>query len=332
MAQDILRHIVQNGHINTTEDEVQFLSEMLAAAWYIKNVRINGIENPIGFLYEQLSCSWEVLETDSKKQVSASIEVSGSETFEEILYRKEGAGLKQGGEPLEMELRPRTTYYYRVAVTGDAGDSAVSQICRFETGKMDEPWQAEWVAPQKEDRFHPVLFRKFSLRGRVKRARLYVTGVGLFEASLNGEKLGQEFLAPYLDNYEERLQVLTFPVKQYLRQENTLEILLGKGWYMGVFGMRLQAENYGNRMAAAAELHLEYEDGSEEVIRTDGEWEYYGSDIVDSGIYDGEILDRTLWSGRENERKAVEVLGRPVQGMQKEISTAAESEPPTISG
>ncbi|MDE7331797.1 MAG: glycoside hydrolase family 78 protein [Lachnospiraceae bacterium] len=279
----------------------------------IQNVRINGIENPKGFLYKQLDCSWEVTETDSKKQVSASIEVSGSETFEDIIYKKEGAGLKQGGEPLEMELRPRTVYYYRVAVYGDAGDNAVSGICHFETGKMNEPWQAKWIGPEKRDSFHPVLGRRFTLRGQVKRARLYVTGVGLFEASLNGEKLGQEFLAPYLNNYEKHIQVLTFSVEKYLKQENTLEILLGKGWYMGVFGMELQAENYGDRMSAIAELHLEYTDGSEEVVGTDENWEYYGSDIEDSGIYSGEILNRQLWENRKNERKAVEVLGMPGQ-------------------
>lgn len=277
----------------------------------IRNLKINGIENPMGFLYQQLNCSWEVTETVSKKQKNALIEVSSSKTFEEILYRKEGAGLKQSGELLEIELRPRTTYYYRVAVTGDAGDCAVSKIHQFETGKMNEPWQAQWIGPAKEDDFHPVLSRKFTLHGEIKRARLYVTGVGLFEASINGEKLGQEFLAPYLNNYEKDIQVLTFPAEEYLKRENTLEILLGKGWYMGVFGMKLQPNNYGDRMAAIAELHLEYKDGSREVIGTDESWEYYGSDIEDSGIYDGEILNRLLWEDAENAKKSVEVLEKP---------------------
>ncbi len=281
----------------------------------IQNVRINGIENPIGFHYQRPNCSWEVLDTNSKKQVSALIEVSSGADFEEILYRKEGADLKQGGESLEMELSPRKTYYYRVTVTGDAGDFGVSRIHHFETGKMDEPWQAKWISPQKEDWFHPILSRQFPLHGEVKRARLYVTGVGLFEVTLNGKKMGQEFLMPYLNNYEKQIQVLTFPAERYLKQENTLEILLGKGWYMGVFGMGLQAENYGDRMAAVAELHLEYADGTEEVIGTDENWEYHGSDIEDSGIYDGEILNRLLWKERENVRKPVEVLGRPGQGL-----------------
>lgn len=295
----------------------------------ITNIRINGIENPTGFLFEQLICSWNVRETESKKQVNAVIEVSTQRNFQEILYKKEGADLDQSGEKLELELKPRTTYFYRITVTGDAGDRAVSEICTFETGKMGEDWQADWISPAANDTFHPVMTRTFSLSKKISRARLYATGVGMFEAYLNGVKLGEEYLAPYMNNYEKNIQVLTFPLEELLKVDsvetagaapggslkenavNTLEILLGKGWYMGTFGLDMQKENYGDRMAAIAELHLEYEDGTSECICTDESWEYYGSDIEDSGIYFGEILNRTLWDGKENPKRPVEVLKVP---------------------
>ncbi|MCD8106038.1 MAG: glycoside hydrolase family 78 protein [Lachnospiraceae bacterium] len=266
----------------------------------ITNVRINGIENPLGYCMEGLTCSWNVCDTVSKKQTNAVIEVSTSADFEEddILYRVEGSSVEQGGEyleDLELDLTPRMIYYYRVCVTGDAGDEAVSETQTFETGKMDEPWTADWIAAQKEDTFHPVMTKSFSLKGEVARARLYISGVGMFEAYLNGEKLGEEYLTPYVNNYETNIQVITFPVEECLKAENTLEIMLGKGWYMSVFGLALQANNYGDRMAAIAELHVEYADGTDEVIATDGSWEYYGSDIEDSGIYLGETLNRQLW-------------------------------------
>lgn len=276
----------------------------------ITNTRINGIKNPIGYTCDGVSCSWKVCETASKKAVNTALEVSLSESFEELLYKKEGAGLEQAGEILPIHLRPRTTYFYRVRVTGDLGDSAVSETNLFETGKMSEPWNAEWIAPAKEDTCHPLLAKTFSVNGAVKRARLYVTGVGLFEAYLNGEKLGREYLTPYVNDYEQNIQVITFPVEEHLKNaDNTLEILLGKGWYMGVFGLGLTAENYGSRMAAIAELRIEYEDGRESVVGTDGSWSYTGSDVEDSGIYFGEILNRQLWKERENTPKAVEVLG-----------------------
>lgn len=279
----------------------------------ITNVRMNGIENPIGFTYEKLMCSWNVREAKSQKQQYAMIEVSLQKDFQNILYKKEGATLKQSGEKLEMELKPRTTYFYRISIEGNEGDKAVSEVCTFETGKMDETWEADWISTVLEDTFHPILSKTFSMQKRIKRARLYATGVGLFEAYMNGEKLGKEYLAPYVNNYENNIQVLTFPLEDKLKAgtENTLEILLGKGWYMGEFGLEMQKENYGSRMAAIGELHLEYEDGSQECICTDGSWEYFGSDIEDSGIYYGEVVNRLLWDGKENPRRPVAVLEHP---------------------
>lgn len=278
----------------------------------ITNVRINGIENPVGFLYESLSCSWSVEDAESQKQIWASIEVSNSEKFETILYKKEGAELCQSGETLEMELKPRTTYYLRIFVEGENEEAAWSGIYTFETGKMDEVWTADWISPAAEEKMHPVLSYTFSAGRTVKRARLYTSGVGLFEVYFNGIKLGNEYLMPYINHYETNIQAMTFPIEcAAFAEENTIEILLGKGWYMGTFGLEMKDKNFGDRMAAIGELHLEYEDGSREVIVTDKSWKYYGSDIEDSGIYFGEIINRQLWDGKENLPKAVEVLEHP---------------------
>lgn len=278
----------------------------------IKNIKINGITDPIGFEYESLVCSWNVEDSISTKQINAKIEISLSDDFSSIFYVKEGTDLSSIGEVLEVDLSPRTTYFYRVIVEGDQGDSAVSEVGTFETGKMQEEWMGEWIAPQKEDLFHPVLRKTFCIPKKVKRARYYGTGVGLFQVSVNGEKLGNEYLMPFVNNYENNIQVLTFPVNMP-EGENTIEILLAKGWYMGVFGLELQKENYGNRMAAIGELHVEYADGTVECIATDESWSYQGSDIEDSGIYDGEIVNRQLWENKENPLKAVEVLQHPEQ-------------------
>ncbi|MDO5337375.1 MAG: family 78 glycoside hydrolase catalytic domain [Eubacteriales bacterium] len=278
----------------------------------IINVRMNGIENPVGFAYEKLSCSWNVCGAESKKQKYARIEVSESADFSKPVYVKEGENLCQSGESLEIDLKPRTVYYYRVTVIGDKGEEAKSETAFFETGKMQEQWQAQWIAPVKEDDFHPVLRKSFSVKNGVKRARLYVCGVGLFEAWMNGKKLGEEYLTPYLNHYETNMQVITLKAEALLSDnKNTLEIFLGKGWYMGVFGLDLQPNHFGDRMAAIAELHVEYEDGTEDIVATDDTWKYCGSDVEESGIYFGEILNRCLWKDRKNPLKPVEVLENP---------------------
>lgn len=165
---------------------------------------------------------------------------------------------------------------------------------------MDEVWTGKWIAPAKEDTIHPVLEKTFAIEKEVKRARLYMTGVGLFETYLDWNKIGEEYLAPYINDYESEIQVLTFPMEGILKEakEYTLSVMLGKGWYMGTFGLGMSEKNYGSRMAAIGELHLEYEDGTEELIVTDESWNYYGSDIEDSGIYFGEILNRQLMDGQ----------------------------------
>lgn len=278
----------------------------------IEDLKINGISNPIGYTYDGLLCSWKVHDTESRKQEKAEIEVSIDPQFLNIVWKKEGADLCQSGEKIDFIPKARTRYYYRVSVTGDHGDYAEAQGI-FETGKMGETWKAEWISPSREDKFHPVMRKVFVTDRKVTCARLYASGVGVFEPYLNGNKIGKEYLAPYINNYETNIQVLTFPAEAFLKEqgENCLEFILGKGWYMGTFGLEGEEENYGNRMAVIAELHIIYEDGETEVICTDGSWEYRGSDIQDSGIYFGEILNRELWDGRDNSWRPAEVISDP---------------------
>ena len=120
----------------------------------ITNIRINGIVNPVGFSFDRISCSWCVVGTESKKQSFARIEVSKNDDFSELTYVKEGKDLCQQGEVLLFALEPRTRYYYRIQVTGDQGDTAVSETAYWETGKMSEKWEADWIEKQKEDSFH----------------------------------------------------------------------------------------------------------------------------------------------------------------------------------
>ncbi len=277
----------------------------------VQNVKINGMKNPVGFLWGGICCSWEVSRTNSKKQSYVKIEVSDAENFQHVLYRKEGKELKQGGEMLDISCQPRTIYYVRVTVTGDLGDEAVSEPAFFETGKMDEPWAAKFIAAEKGDNCHPVMQRRFRVSKEVKSARLYAAGAGLFEANMNGKKLGDEYLTPYINNYEDHLQVITFSAEELLQGENVLEICLGKGWYMGRFGMPPGENTYGSRMAVIAELHLLYEDGQKEVIATDENWNYYPSDIIESGIYDGEWIDRTAGEERMSMLRPADVLCHP---------------------
>ena len=274
----------------------------------ITQLKINGIREPVGFRIDKPCISFKVTDTPSKKTAACKIEIVPADEPETVLAVREGADVNFTAESISLALKPRTAYLVRVRVAGDAGDSAQAES-RFETGKMDEPWQAEWIAAEKGDGCHPVIRRKLTVRPGLQKARLYVCGVGMFEACVNGKKLGDEYLKPGVTNYEKRLQVVTFPVDTLREGENELSFLLGKGWYMGTFGLENTENNYGDRMAVIGELHLDYADGTHEVVCTDKSFEYCPSNIAQSGIYFGETVDHTLHEMQE--WKPINVISDP---------------------
>lgn len=274
----------------------------------ITNMRINGICNPLGYAYEKITCSWKVRETYAKKQRKAKIEVSVNENFDPVLYLKESETLDSTGELIHITCQPKTKYYYRIEIETDEGEAAVSETAWFETGKMGEKWTADWIGTREEDRFHPLFLKEFAIEKPVQSARLYMTGLGLYEVYLNAMKAGDEYLSPLYSDYHSEMQYQTYDITHLLSGQNTIEILLGNGWYKGRFGLGDRKENFGNEFACIAELHIEFVNGETQIIKTDESWKYIGSDIELSDIYDGEIYNRLLWSGKDNVQKKVRIL------------------------
>ena len=78
-------------------------------------------------------------------------------------------------------------------VWGDGGDTAISEVNYFETGKRDETLRGEWITPPWTE--HPYIRKSFQATA-VKKARLYIIGLGLYYLEVNGKKVGNDFLAP----------------------------------------------------------------------------------------------------------------------------------------
>jgi alpha-L-rhamnosidase len=276
----------------------------------IYDLRLNGITNPLGYRLDTLSCSWKTTDTKSSRQIAACIEVASDCEFRHVIFRKEGQTLNPAGEELNIDMKPRSVYFYRVKITGNLGDTAVSETGILETGKKEEPWIGEWISTKEKDSFHPVFRRIIQIPQdkKIVQARLYTTGLGLFEVYVNGTRPDDEYLLPFTGDYKHTVQVITFRVENLVCGSNTIEFLTGKGWYMGTFGLEMKAEHFGNRMGVIAELHILYEDGSSDLIATDETWEYRGSDIAESGIYYGEDYNHCLWQDRDNPwRSAVRI-------------------------
>ena len=271
----------------------------------ITRMKVCGLENPMGFGLRKVKISWNVEDFTGKYQENAVIQVAYDPEFKTIAGCVEGKNLTQFCQEVAMKLSPRTCYYCRIFVTADNGEEAVSDIFTFETGKMDEPWQAKWICTSKEDTYHPIFFTDFKAGTSVTKARIYICGLGGYEAYMNGKKIGDEYLAPFYNDYDREVQYQTYDVKELLGENNRIEIYTGNGWYKGHFGLGYQENIYGDHMAAIAEIHVDYGDGTHQVITTDGTWKYKGSDVESSGIYDAETLNRLLWESGNNEEKAV---------------------------
>lgn len=142
---------------------------------------------------------------------------------------------------------------------------------------------------------NPYLRRTFTVSGRVRRARLYATALGLYELRLNGARVGDELLTPGWTDYDRRVQVQTFDVTdQLVPGGNVIGAILGSGWYCG----RIACGKYGDRPLFAAVLQVEYGDGRSEMVVSDSSWRCATGPILTSDIYDGEVYDARLeWPG-----------------------------------
>ena len=174
------------------------------------------------------------------------------------------------------------------------------------------PWQGDEGANKSADKELPPapLFRKdFTITKKVSSAKVYVSGLGYFELYLNGGKVSNDVFVPNQTNYGKRddlditrvtlddnfrgynVLYLCYDLKQMLKQgKNTLGCLLGNGFYNAI---SMWTMPYGSpRMIA--QLHIDYEDGTQEVIVSDNTWKVARSAIVADGIYQGEHYDARL--------------------------------------
>lgn len=262
----------------------------------ITECKTNHYNNPLGYGFESPVFSWKVVQAKGKKMTAARILIAKDELMTALIrdtgYQPDSSPL---AAPVEMEMEPRTRYYWKVYVRTDAGEEAVSDVHWFESAKKDESWEGKWIGCPAKDLASPVFYKEIEITGRVSRARLYITGLGLYEAMWDGVKIGEELLTPYCNNYNSWVQYQTFDVTDRIRQSGTLSVMLGTGWYKGRFGFSGDREKgyYGDGFQLLSELRIEYEDGSEQVIGTDDSWKVRTSNIVFSNIYDGEWRDDT---------------------------------------
>lgn len=204
------------------------------------------------------------------------------------------------GDPLNS--RERATVRVRVWTTEASEPSRWSTLSAVEAGLLDAAdWQAApvgaaWTEDPEAAR-RPARVRKdFRIDRTVAHARLYITAHGLYEAEINGRRVGDETLAPGWTVYPHRLRYRTHDVTSHLTEgANAIGAWLGDGWYRGKYGFDGGTRNiYGTDQSLIAQLEVTYEDGTTVTIATDRTWKAAPGPILTSGLYEGETFDARL--------------------------------------
>lgn len=274
----------------------------------ITGLQTNHLTNPLGYEIKTPRVSFQVTDTEAKKAEAVRILAALDEDFEEIVYDTGKASeIQMIGTDLEIKLAPRTRYYWKVEVWGDNGDHAVSDTAWFETAKMDEPWEGKWIGTNKLKDVNPVLIKEFTAEKSYKKGRIYVTGLGLYELYLDGERVGNEYLTPGCTDYNRWIQYQTYEV-EIKEGTHKIEVFLADGWYMGRFGLDHAENNYGDQHKMILELVMQDAKGNEERVVSDESWEVTAGDVLFSNIYDGEIYVPAV---NESARYAADVLDGP---------------------
>ncbi|MFA9455330.1 family 78 glycoside hydrolase catalytic domain [Halalkalibacter sp. AB-rgal2] len=290
---------------------------------YMNNLRVEYQNNPIGVDIEKPRFSWEIASGVRGQQQTAYriLVATSSDNLTPESADVWDSGKVESNESVAVQyegdtLQASTRYYWKVTVWDKDGDMIESsEDSFFETGLLStdgvEGWDgAQWIAlDATEENGAPMLRKEASLNGEVESARLYITALGVYDAYINGEKLGvlteegdtsYELLAPGWTSYDKEINYMTYDVTHYLEgKENvTIGAILGNGWYNSRIssGGAPYYSNSGNDLALFAKMLITYTDGLTESIVTDTTSGWKGtndSPYISDDIYDGEIYDAT---------------------------------------
>ena len=207
------------------------------------------------------------------------------------------------------KLKSQQKVFWKVRIW-DENDQASkwSEVSNWEMGFLEEKdWTAKWLNDGKagprnikafyEDDPAPLFRYEFKADKKIKSARLYITGLGYYEASINGKRVGDHVLDPGWTNYAKRVLYSTYDVTDLIDNGgNCIGVILGNGWFnplpmkmWGKYNLR-DALPHG-RPQFIAQLRIDYNDGTSKVIISNEKWKTYESAILRNNIYLGEVYD-----------------------------------------
>ena len=274
------------------------------------------IQNPLGIDIKQPRLAWNFVSNERNKMQSA-YEIIISDNEKNIILGKGDmweTGKISSDQNVNIvykgkELKSFTRYYWRVKVYDETSQSSSwSKPAWFETAMLDaNDWKAKWINdgsknPANDSDYYkqdqmPLLKKEFSTTEKIESARLYISGLGYYEAYFNGNKVGDHVLDPGFTTYRKEVLYSVYDVTVMLKRgNNVMGIMLGNGWWnplpLKFFG-RWDLRDYQQtgRPCVTAEIHIKYSDGSSVKIITDDSWLGAPGPVVKNNVYLGERYD-----------------------------------------
>ena len=281
-------------------------------SYSIINLKTNGLVNPIGYELGIPSLSWVINTSLDAKLKSTKIEIALDSKFTYILFSNETEiDVSSIDYRVLIPLQSRTRYYWRVTVVVNEDEVLKSGIAFFETGKINEEWDAKWITPEKKmETAFPYVRKVFKLNSEPVSARIYITGLGMYELYVNGKLGTSEHFMPFCNLYATWIQYQTFDITHLLKKgKNVIGVHLGDGWAKARFAFTGEpADMYikgtetiytkglvVDQYYLIAEIYITLANGKTIKIITDKTWKCTSkSEIILSNIYDGEIINTNL--------------------------------------
>ncbi|MCO5947584.1 family 78 glycoside hydrolase catalytic domain [Mucilaginibacter flavidus] len=299
------------------------ISFSISAQPFISNLTCEHGIDPISVDTQNPALSWQIGgEQRNLKQIAYRILVA-----DDVEHLKKNVGNTWDSKKVlskqslqipfaSKKLDPLKTYYWKVIVWDNHHQtSGWSKIAKWQMGLQSKSdWKgASWIAYEKmpdslvlnpgientnDKRWNkgsdilPILRKEFVVDKKLKKATIFITGLGQFDLRLNGNKVGDHFLDPGWTKYDKHALYVAFDVTDELKQgKNAVGVMLGNGFYY------MPGERYHKLKSAfgypkmICRLALQYQDGTEENIITDQSWKATPGPVIFSSIYGGEDYD-----------------------------------------
>lgn len=230
--------------------------------------------------------------------------------WDTVVESEESQWVPYAGKPLHSNTR----CYWRVQVTTTGGITEWSSVAMWNVGLLTESdWKGRWIGltgtmPWDEETEHSRLSARylrqtFDVDKEVRQATLYICGLGMYEAFINGHRVGEDILAPAPTDYRKTVLYNAYDVTQLLKKDNAIGVVLGNGRYYTMQQNKkpYKINNFGYP-TLRANLIIEYQDGSKKTISTDEKWRMTADGAIRSNNeYDGETYDARKELGRWTE-------------------------------